>query len=120
MAYIVWTNPSSAKGRNPATKSTKMAVGGIMTPVITRSILGSVPIVPLGGTISLTATAGGALRQVKNLDEGMSSTGRRKTVTRRFGDETYYEHGVRSNKASAMKQAASLRKVGYRVRVTKA
>ena len=122
--YTVWTRPSTARKiqRGDSAriqKTTGKAVTGIMSPVITRGILGSVSAVPLGGTISLTATAGGALLMVKDMEDNMSPMSKRDQVTRSFGKENYYLHARHSSKSRAESQASALRKVKYKVRITK-
>ena len=120
--YTVWTRPSTAKGgRSSSSKAltaTKKGVGGVMVPVITRSVLGSVAPVPLGSTISLTATAGPLLDMVDDLNSNKSSSSRRSSVTRKFGSTTYYEHAKHGSKSAASKQARALKKVGYKVKIT--
>ena len=123
--YTVWTRPSTAgkikKGDAARMqRTTGKAVTGIMSPVITRGILGSVAPVPLGGTISLTATSGGALLMVKDMEDNMKSSSERSSVSHKFGNENYYLHGTHSIKGKAESQASALRKVKYKVRITKA
>lgn len=122
--YTVWTRPSTASKINRGDsarmqRTTQKATTGIMSPVITRGILGGVAAIPLGGTISFAATASGALIMVKDMEEGMSTTGKRSSVTRKFGSSTYYLHGNHSSKSRAEAQASALRKVKYSVRITK-
>jgi hypothetical protein len=122
--YTVWTNPSSVKrgkgsGVERSTRTTKKAVIGVLTPVIVNPILAASPVpIPLGSTISLTATAGQLMHQVKDMEEAMSPTSRRAGVTRKFSGTTYYEHARHSNKGAAEKQGRALRKAGYKVRIT--